>query len=182
MNQCTLRLMHDWYVGTYTHVYLHRTLIVNSKHAWSSWFIKGCFMSYDITSFKETSDLRRFNRKSEELLFWIMLNGRCLGDDNDFVHVCDSLFYIVHQLLWNSLLQKRAQYVHCCKFFSWADCRDFLCKWSREKKASQKKGSCDLKFTFLKSKADGQDPILTKKWTSYMTQKKPVIATFITFF
>ena len=33
-----------------------------------------------------------------------------LGDDNDFVHFCDSLSYI-RQLFWNSLLQKRGAIV-----------------------------------------------------------------------
>ena len=59
--------MINMYVHMY--IYLHRTLIVNTKHAWSSWFIKGCFMSYAITSFREKFDLRKVNRKSEDWLF-----------------------------------------------------------------------------------------------------------------
>ena len=48
-------------------------------------FIKGCFMSYDITSFKEKFDLRKVNRKSEDLLFF----EKC------YMMSCASLWFLV---------------------------------------------------------------------------------------
>ena len=103
MNQSMHISFNAWLICTYLHmyVYLHRTLIVNTKHAWSSWFIKGCFMILRLSKksliYAKSIGNRKIYSFLKNVTWWV-------------VHLCDFLFYI-RQLFWNSLLQKRGAIV-----------------------------------------------------------------------